>query len=118
MKPSPRPQNTRTWTQADHDENTRRIQSEADFRLIDKMGRKFGVRGRDFAAALGRMLDDRIAAALRTQETFTLSHFTNPETADALRAAVVDLILDDLTELISVLTSKESKHDTRPKKTR
>lgn len=114
----PRPQATRTWTQADHEDNSRRIQNDADRRTWDRLGRLVGIRGRDLAAALGRMLDERIAAALRTTNTSLLDQLTDPAVAGSLRGAVVDLILDDITELVNVLTVKETKHDARAKKPR
>lgn len=115
---SPRPHKVRTWTQADHEENSRRIQADADAKLFDRLGRKVGIRGRDFAAALGRMLDERLAAALRAQSHSLLEQITDATQAGSLRAAFVDLMLDDLTELVTVLTTKESKHDSRSKKAR
>lgn len=115
---SPRPPKVRTWTQADHEENSRRIQADADAKLFDKLGRKVGIRGRDFAAALGRMLDERLAAAFRAHPHTLLEQITDPTQAGSLRGAFVDLMLDDLTELVTVLTSKESKHDSRTKKAR
>lgn len=114
----PRPPEAQPWTQADHEDNVRRFQADSDRKLWDKLARKVGIRGRDFAAALGRMLDDRIAAALRAQPNSLVDQITDPTQAGLLRGAVVDLILDDLTELVTVLTSKGTKHDTRTKKTR
>lgn len=110
---TPRPRKERTWTQADHDDNTRRIQREADRTLWDRLGRKIGVRGRDFAAALGRMLDDRIAAALRTYQPPLHDLLKAPADADALRGALVEIISDDVVEIFQILNGQVNEDDTR-----
>lgn len=107
-----------SWTADDHRDNARRIQRETDRRAWERLGRKVGFRGGELQALVARFLDDRLAVALRTQETLTLETLTDPDQADAWRVRVVDLIIDDLTELVTLMTKKESKNDKRPTKPR
>lgn len=111
--PKPRPAPVLPWTRADHEENSRRIQRDADRRVWDRLGRLVGVRGRELAAALGRMLDDRIAAYLRAHHPPLIDQLKAPADADQLRGALSALISDDVVEMIQILTGMESKDDTR-----
>lgn len=117
MPPS-RSQPFGAWTWDDHQDNERRIQKAADRKLWDRLGRMLGVRGRDLGAALGRLIDDRIASTLRSHPTALIEQLTNPDQAGALRGPIVDLILDDVTELMAIFMKKDKTNDTRPKKTR
>jgi len=101
------------WTWDDHLENARRIQRERDRAIFDRLGRRVGVTGRELIAALSRLIDDPVDGIL-SQATLPLAdHLMNPDTADAVRNAIVDLIVDDLAEMIQILTRKRRKHDSR-----
>lgn len=109
--PTPRPTKVRQWTQADHVENSRRIQRDADRRTWERLGRLIGIRGRDLSAALGRMLDDRIAAALRTHNPSLLEQLKAPTDAEALRGTLMDVLADDIAEVVLILTNQEGQNE-------
>ncbi len=113
---TPRPAARGPWTEADHADNARRIQRDADRKAWERLGRKVGFRGGELVGLLTRFLDDRLSAALRKQQTLTLDILTDADQADAWRSPVFDLCIDDITELVTLLTTKEKKHDSRTKK--
>jgi len=115
---TPRPAARGPWTEADHADNARRIQRDADRKAWERLGEAVGFRGGELMGLLTRFFDDRLSDALRTQQTLTIETLTDPDQADAWRVPVVDLIIDDLTELVTLLTKKEKKHDPRTKKPR
>jgi len=111
----PRPQKVRPWTRDDHEENARRIQRDADQKIWTKLGRLVGIRGREFAAAFGRLLDDRIAIAIRTHKLSLIDQLKAPDDAEALRGALSDLISDDVAEMFQILSGYETDDHSRDK---
>lgn len=114
-QPAPR----RGWTADDHARNARLIQRDRDERLAEavaeRIGRWIGVRGRVLAAAFGRLLDDRINAALQTLQPTLQQQFADEPNQPALREAVFGLILDDLIEFQAQFTRKDAKNERRTK---
>lgn len=115
---SPRPAPRGPWTPADDAENSRLIQADDDRRTLDRVGRRLGFRRGELAGLLARVIDDRIAAAFRSHHVLTPEQLKDPATADAARGPLVDVLLDDFTELVTLLTTKETTHDSRTKKPR
>lgn len=104
---TPRPQKARPWTKADHEENARRIQRRKDNEILERLARKLGVRGRDFAAAFARLIVDHLTAALRAPKPPHYNPSNHPADVDALRGALADLISDDVAEMFQILTGNE-----------
>jgi len=111
----PRPHKVPPWTQCDHEENSRRMQRDADRRLWDRIGRLVGIRGRDLVAAMGRLIDDRIAAYLRAHSPPLIDQLKAPDDAEALRGALFELISDDVVEMFQILTGQETEHERNDK---
>lgn len=108
---TPRPRKVQPWTRDDHEDNSRRMQRDADRRLWERLGRLIGIRGRDLAAALGRLLDDRIAAYLRAHSPPLIDQLKAPADAEALRGALTALISDDVVEMFQILTGQEPTNE-------
>lgn len=108
-----RTRKARTWTKADHEENARLVQADADRKLWEKLARRLGVRGRDLSAAIGRLIDDRIAAVFSSPNNHLLTLTTHAADADSLRGALSDLISDDVAEIFQILSGQETNDQSR-----
>jgi hypothetical protein len=109
--PTPRSRKVQPWTRDDHEDNSRRMQRDADRRTWDRLGRLVGIRGRELVAAFGRMLDDRIAAYLRAHSPPLIDQLKAPADAVQLRGALVELISDDVVEMFQILTGQVTTNE-------
>jgi len=109
----PRSQDTRTWTREDHLANDRLKQRAADALVWDRLGEVVGLSGRDLAAAFGRLVDDRLAAASPNKQLTFAQQLAEPATAVQLRPLLADLLAEDIGEMFQILINQGIEDEPR-----